>query len=90
MALDRALARMGQASVASAAAEIEAFALFIGYPGSGHTLLGMLLNAHREAVIVHELKVLRYAGRCLSRARRPGPWSAHLTCIGGSRRRQPS
>ena len=35
-----------------------AFCLFAGYPRSGHTLIGALLNAHPEMVIAHELNVL--------------------------------
>jgi hypothetical protein len=31
------------------------FCLFVGYPRSGHSLVGALLNAHRNAVISHEL-----------------------------------
>ena len=31
------------------------FCLFIGYPRSGHSLVGAMLNAHRHAVISHEL-----------------------------------
>lgn len=36
-------------------AAIERFCLFVGYPRSGHSLVGALLNAHRDAVIAHEL-----------------------------------
>jgi hypothetical protein len=35
--------------------DVERFCLFVGYPRSGHSLVGALLNAHREAVISHEL-----------------------------------
>ena len=38
---------------------VEAFCIFIGYPRSGHSLLGSLLDAHPEMVIAHELDVLR-------------------------------
>jgi hypothetical protein len=31
------------------------FCLFVGYPRSGHSLVGAVLNAHRNAVISHEL-----------------------------------
>lgn len=31
------------------------YVVFIGYPRSGHTLVGQLLNAHRDALISHEL-----------------------------------
>jgi hypothetical protein len=38
---------------------VESFCMFIGYPRSGHSLLGSLLDAHHEVVIAHELDVLR-------------------------------
>jgi hypothetical protein len=34
---------------------VQRFCLFAGYPRSGHSLVGALLNAHRNAVISHEL-----------------------------------
>jgi hypothetical protein len=40
--------------------EIERYAMFIGYPRSGHTLVGSLLDAHPDVVISHELDALRY------------------------------
>ncbi len=40
--------------------EVETFCLFIGYPRSGHTLIGSLLDAHPQAVIAHELDLLRF------------------------------
>lgn len=39
---------------------LEAFCLFVGYPRSGHSLVGSLLDAHPEMIIAHELHVLRY------------------------------
>jgi SAM-dependent methyltransferase len=39
--------------------DVETFCLFVGYPRSGHSLVGALLNAHRHAVIAHELDVAR-------------------------------
>jgi hypothetical protein len=39
---------------------VEALCLFAGYPRSGHSLVGSLLDAHPDAVIAHELHVLRY------------------------------
>lgn len=41
-------------------AGIESYCMFIGYPRSGHSLVGSLLDAHPEAVIAHELDALRY------------------------------
>jgi len=35
--------------------DVTRFCLFVGYPRSGHSLVGALLNAHRNAVIAHEL-----------------------------------
>jgi len=40
--------------------EIETFVFFIGYPRSGHTLIGSLMDAHPEMVIAHELRALNY------------------------------
>jgi len=37
---------------------VESFCMFIGYPRSGHSLVGALLDAHPEAVIAHELGAL--------------------------------
>lgn len=41
--------------------------MFIGYPRSGHSLTGALLNAHPDAVIAHELDALGYLQRGFSR-----------------------
>lgn len=38
---------------------VRAFAVFVGYPRSGHSLVGAMVNAHRHAVISHELNVSR-------------------------------
>src|SRR5499426_2498533 len=40
--------------------EVEAYCMFIGYPRSGHTLIGSLLDAHPDMVIAQELDALRY------------------------------
>jgi len=46
---------------------VERFCLFVGQPRSGHSVLGTLINAHRNAVISHNLdalaELLRGAGR---------------------------
>ena len=39
--------------------EIETVCLFIGYGRSGHSLVGSLLDAHENALIAHELHILR-------------------------------
>jgi hypothetical protein len=48
-------------------AEVEYFLLFVGYPRSGHSLIGSLLNAHPEMVVAHELGVLDYVNRGFGR-----------------------
>lgn len=49
--------------------DIRIYAMFLGYPRSGHTLIGSLLNAHPEVVIAHELNALRYVQWRFSRDR---------------------
>ena len=34
---------------------VQAFCLFVGYPRSGHSIFGACINAHRDAVVSHEL-----------------------------------
>jgi len=46
---------------------VERFCLFAGYPRSGHSIVGALLNAHKDAVISHELIVPRLFLRGCSR-----------------------
>ncbi len=36
-------------------ADVHTFLLFVGYPRSGHSLVGALLNAHPQAIVAHEL-----------------------------------
>jgi hypothetical protein len=40
--------------------DIMAFSFFIGYPRSGHSLVGSLLDAHHNVIIAHELDAVRY------------------------------
>lgn len=39
---------------------LETFCAFIGYPRSGHTLIGSLIDAHRNALVADELNALRF------------------------------
>jgi hypothetical protein len=41
-------------------ADVERFCFFLGYGRSGHTMVGEMLNAHREVVISHELDALNF------------------------------
>jgi len=45
----------------------ETYCQFIGYPRSGHTLIGALLNAHPDVVIANELGVLDWMRKGFSR-----------------------
>lgn len=46
---------------------VERFCLFVGYPRSGHTLIGSLLDAHPDTMIAHELGAMRYVRLGLGR-----------------------
>ena len=43
--------------------EVEYYCMFFGYPGSGHSLVGSLMDAHPKMVISHELDALDYMRR---------------------------
>ncbi len=40
--------------------ELETYCLFLGYPRSGHSIVGSLLDAHPEIVVAQELAALKY------------------------------
>jgi hypothetical protein len=40
--------------------DVEAYCMFVGYPRSGHSLVGGLLDAHPNAVIASELDAVKY------------------------------
>jgi hypothetical protein len=46
---------------------IERYCQFVGFPRSGHTLVGALLNAHPELLIAHESKAMRRVSEGMSR-----------------------
>jgi hypothetical protein len=41
------------------ARQIKTFCLFIGYPRSGHSIFGALLDAHPEAIVSHQIQAFR-------------------------------
>lgn len=47
--------------------DVRSFCLFIGYPRSGHSLVGALLDAHPHILLAHEQHVLRYVRAGFSR-----------------------
>ena len=46
---------------------LETFCTFIGYPRSGHTLIGSLIDAHPNALVADELNALRFIDAGFSR-----------------------
>ncbi len=42
--------------------DVKNFVLFIGYPRSGHTLVGFLLDAHPHVIVASQTSALRYLG----------------------------
>lgn len=46
---------------------VETYCMFLGYPRSGHSLVGSLLDAHPNVIIAHELDVLKYVRAGFSR-----------------------
>jgi hypothetical protein len=46
---------------------IETYCMFVGYPRTGHSLIGSLLDAHPNIVIAHELDALNLLKRGFSR-----------------------
>ncbi len=68
---------------------VRAFCLFIGYPRSGHSLIGALLDAHPDVVIGHEVNALKFVRWGASRAQlsrlllRASRRFAAAGCMGG-------
>ncbi len=42
-------------------AGVGCYVMFVGYPRSGHSIIGSMLNAHPNVVAGHRVRVLRYA-----------------------------
>ncbi|MBU0981272.1 sulfotransferase [Patescibacteria group bacterium] len=47
--------------------DLQSVCMFIGYPRSGHSLVGALIDAHPNAIIAHELGVLNFVKRGFTR-----------------------
>ena len=47
--------------------QLKQFVLFVGYPRTGHSMIGSLLNAHRHGLIAHELNVMHHVKRKFNR-----------------------
>ena len=57
---ERLLSRIYQWKYAKQFEKVSVYVMFLGYPRSGHTLIGALLNAHPETCIAHELNALKF------------------------------
>lgn len=58
--LDRLRAKLAGRKLAARFGDVEVFCLFIGYPRSGHSVAGSIIDAHPEAVTAHRLNSLKY------------------------------
>lgn len=69
--LARTYARIGPASRRDASLfdDVESYCFFIGYPRSGHSLIGSLIDAHPQAVIAQEEAAFRYIDARFDRRR---------------------
>ncbi|MBC8234772.1 sulfotransferase [bacterium] len=47
--------------------DVETYCMFIGYPRSGHSLIGALLDAHPNMIMAHELGALKYVHALFSK-----------------------
>jgi len=47
--------------------EIKTYCVFIGHPRSGHSLVGVLIDAHPDAIMSHELDAMEYVKAGFSR-----------------------
>jgi len=68
LAREGASSLLGYARERRRLAHVERYVMFAGYPRSGHSLVGSLLNAHPDVVVAHELDALRYVQARFSRA----------------------
>jgi len=80
---------------ASSFGELGSFCLFLGYPRSGHSLVGALLDARPNMVIAHELNALDFVQHGIKRealyylllsrarwfARRNAEWSGYKYAV---------
>ena len=47
--------------------DLKTYCMFVGYPRSGHSLVGSILDAHPNMVISHELNALKYLEKGFTR-----------------------
>lgn len=61
------LAALGERAVAGGTPQPETFVQFAGFPRSGHSLIGALLDAHPAALVSHELDAMGLVANGLGR-----------------------
>jgi hypothetical protein len=61
--MDRLRARLARPRLARQFADVEVLGLFIGYPRSGHSVVGSVIDAHPEAITAHRLNSLKFVQR---------------------------
>jgi hypothetical protein len=61
------IARVKGRAYRAAFDQVRTYCTFIGYPRSGHSLIGSLLDAHPEMIIANELDALKYLARGFDR-----------------------
>jgi len=52
--------RINCRSTAALFDKVRTYVMFVGYPRSGHSLIGSLLDAHPNVVIAHEMDALQF------------------------------
>lgn len=76
---------------------LQKYCCFVGYPRSGHSLIGAMLTAHPDAMVSHELDALQYVAAGCSRrqlfqlirardlwfAEREGQWTQYKYAVPG-------
>jgi hypothetical protein len=61
--LDRIRIRIGTQRYSHHLEEIETVCLFLGYPRSGHSVIGSCIDAHPNAVIAHRLDAVKFLAK---------------------------
>lgn len=57
---DRLRAKLAGPKLQERFRDVETFCLFIGYPRSGHSVVGSVIDAHPDAITAHRLNSLKY------------------------------
>lgn len=61
--LDRIALRARRPDLDAMFRDVETFCVFVGYPRSGHSIVGSVIDAHPDAVVAHRLNAMRFLER---------------------------